>query len=262
MPQMGEDSTADAGTETQAVEAEALEVLELESNETKAYWLSFSATMDPKGAGFEIDVTGVPNTTPSGGHFVAVFEATGSVPWANLSDALQGTQAIDSPSPSFSFSFLGLSLGNVPYVLVYSTGNDAKKFNNIAAAMPFGAGSDPGAIQPTTVQLVSVASKSLLVNYTTPDGTDPLSQGHSLALVRGTTFFPGRGTVITTASPTNDSGGSAAFDLGRQPLQKGQSYTVAYLTGTTTTKDPKTEKEVTKPNPATVAATVQFTVKS
>ena len=233
--------------------------LELQPVDTQAFWLQFTATKDPKGDGFQMDVTGVPNTNPSGGHFVCVWQANGSVPWGALSGALRGKASMSASDPDFGFPFIGLNLGNMPYVVGYSTGKDATTFNNIAAAMPFGAGGTPGQLQATTVQIVQPAQTSLLVDYTTPIGTDPLLQGHSLALVKSGTFIPGRTRPIATASPTDNANDSASFNLTPTPLQSGQPYTVAYLTGTMA--DPNNPQNLI-PDPSTVAATVQFTVSS
>ena len=252
---MNEHSTSGAGG-AQAVQgaSKALEV-----QDTQAFWLQFTAVKDPRGSAFEMDVTGVPNTNPSGGHFVCVWQANGSVPWGALSGSLKGSATMSATDPDFGFPFTGLHLGNMPYVLAYSTGSDATTFNNVAAAMPFGAGGTPGQLQATTVQIVSSTQTSLLVDYTTPIGSDPLLQGHSLALVQSGTFIPGRTHPIATATPTDNANDSASFDLTPTPLQSGQPYTVAYLTGTMA--DPNNPKSRV-PDPSTVAATVQFTVSS
>jgi hypothetical protein len=252
---MSDDSTA--GPEETVEQAVAPQVLEVTPGGTSAFWLQFTATKDPNGDGFEMDVTGVPNTNPSGGHFVAVWQANGSVPWGALTGALRGKATMSAQDPDFGFPFTSLNLGNMPYVLAYSTGSDATNFNNIAAAMPFGAGGTPGQLQATTLQLVSAVSTSLLVDYTTPIGTDPALQGHSLALVKGGTFIPGRTRPIATATPTDNAVDSASFNLTPTPLQSGQAYTVAYLTGKKV--DPNNPQNQI-PDPATVAATVQFTV--
>jgi hypothetical protein len=253
---MSQGGTPDTSTQDEVpagqAEVQGEAAMGVETDGANAFWIQLSGEKDPRGGDINLGWIGIPNTDPNAAAaFVAVWQGNGSIPWG--SDAL-ATQAVSDTSPDGGLDFTGLHLGNLPYVVGYSTGPDATNFNNIAVALPIGVGGTVGDPQPTTVMLANLKPTTLTVDYTTPIGTMPATQNHSVVLVEGASFYPTRSKAIAVASPPDVQNSSVVFN---ETFQTGQAYTVAYLTGQM--KDPNNPKNMV-PDPKTVAATLEFTV--
>lgn len=222
------------------------DLLAVAAGETTAYSYVLGAHADPNGTVLDITWTGVPNRDPNtSGDFVAIWQNNGSIPWG---EPALNTQQVTNTTPDGDIAFAGLSLATLPYVVAYSVGSNSS-FHNIAAAIPIGPGGAVDTPQPTTVAVGFVGATSLIIDYTTPIGTTPKTFGHTVSLVKGTTYNPLNAAPIASVTPSDNANDAASFN--GVTMVAGQYYTAAYLTGV----DSKGA-----PLPSSVAATVTFLV--
>jgi hypothetical protein len=224
------------------------DLLAIELGQTSARSYGLTAQPDSNGTILYVSWKGIPNRNPStSGDFVALWQNSGSLPWGT---AALNSQNVTNTTPDGDVAFTGLSLTTLPYVVAYSVGADSTDFYNVAAVLPVSVGGSGSALQNISVSVGYVGATSLVIDYNTPIGVMPKTFGHTISLVKGTTYNPASASPIGSATPSDLSNDGAAFN--NVTMVTGQYYTAAYLTGMdATTKQPA---------PASVAATVTFQV--
>jgi hypothetical protein len=190
----------------------------------------------------------MPNNQPAAnGNFVAIWQNQNQVPWNQKPLA---TKPLGGNSQAGSLSFDNLDVTNNSYILGFAVGTD---ITNICATAYVPAQSEGGAQYPTTtttLSLQNLGTTSITVQFDTPAGYQPKSNGNWMGVWRGETasyINPPDAAVAVGLDANFGTQGINGISIGR-----GLTYTVGYFMG-------GWNADPTKRKQTTLAASLTFT---
>jgi hypothetical protein len=161
-----------------------------------------------------------PNTY---GNVLALWENASQVPYGQPPIS---QMAIASNAPAGSQFMSAPQANQVPYVVGYATGND---LHTICATLSFYPGRADGVAFSTQIHPAYIGADSVAINFQTPTGNQPATNGNWVGLWQGETASFEVEPLAKAMVPVNANTGTVL--LNNVPILRGATYTAAYFTG-------------------------------
>lgn len=176
------------------------------------------------GSQIVVQYNGLPGNRPNAfGNALALWENATQVPYGV--PPLSQT-AIAGNAPAGSLFMSAPQASQVAYVVGYATGPD---LSTVCSTLTFYLGRTDGVAFSTQIHPVYIGADSIAINYQTPAGNQPATNGNWVGLWQGESASFQGGMLASAKVPVDNSTGTVVID--NFPLLRGATYTLAYFMG-------------------------------
>ncbi len=159
-------------------------------------------------------------------NFVAIWQNQNQIPWNQ--DPLQ-KQDVKNDTQAFSTVFKQLDVTNNSYIIGYSVGD--KETNICTTAFIEKDKFDPQKCKTfqTSISPNFIGTNNVFMNFNTPDGYMPKTNGNWIGIWRSSTVTYGVEPIAK--APVSIDGNSGAVGINNVDMKRGATYTVGYFMG-------------------------------